>query len=127
MGVGAGGSAVCALGGFGVGVPDTGAQPGMAVPQKAKLKGSAGGDLADFRVFYDAAAKVFYGGLKHGAGEIVAVDVEAGERLGEAAQGKEKGIKFRHAGRRLGVNESRTPAVGVDEFDKILLGLRLDA
>jgi hypothetical protein len=46
-----------------------------------ELEGGAGGDLADFGVFDDAAAELFDGGLQHGAADVVAVDVEVGERF----------------------------------------------
>ena len=45
------------------------------------LEGGAGGDLADFGVFDFAAAEFLEGGLEHGAGEVMAVDVEAGKGL----------------------------------------------
>ena len=50
-----------------------------------RSEGGAGGDLANFGVFDDAAAEVFYGGLEHGAAQVVAVDVEAGKRFQETA------------------------------------------
>jgi hypothetical protein len=67
----------------------------------------ARGDLADFCVFDDAAAKAFHRGLEHGAAKVVAVDVEAGERLEEAAEGIEKGVEFGLRGGGLGVDERR--------------------
>jgi hypothetical protein len=49
------------------------------------LKFGPGGDLANFRVFDDAAAEVLAGGLQHGAAEIQTMYVEAKERFEEAA------------------------------------------
>jgi hypothetical protein len=91
------------------------------------LERGAGGDLADFGVFDDAAAKFFDSGLKHGAAEVMAVDVESGERLEEAAERNEESVDFGKARRRLGVNEGGAPAIGINEFDEVVLGLGLDA
>jgi hypothetical protein len=91
------------------------------------LERDAGGDLADFGIFDHAAAKLFDSGLKHGAAEVMAVDVESGERLEEAAEWNEESVDFGKAGRRLGVNEGGAPAIGIDELDEIVLGLGLDA
>jgi len=93
----------------------------------ATSEGGAGGDLADFGVFDDTAAEFFDGGLQHRAAEIVAVDVEVGEGLEEAAEGLDHRVEFGEARGRLGVNEGGAPAVGFDEVDQVLLGLRFDA
>jgi hypothetical protein len=45
----------------------------------ARLERGAGGDLADFAVFDDLAAKFFDSGLEHGAAQVVAVDVQVGK------------------------------------------------
>jgi len=92
-----------------------------------ELERGAGGDLTDFGVFDDAAAKLFDSGLKHCAAEVVAVDVESGERLEEAAERNEESVDFGKAGRRLGVNEGGTPTVGINELDEVVLGLGLNA
>ena len=67
---------------------------------------STGGDLADFRIFDDAAAEIFDGGLEHSAAEIVAMDISGGERLeDEAKYGKEKREDFGDRGGGFGVDE----------------------
>jgi hypothetical protein len=97
-------------------------------PYEARdLERGADGDLADFGVFDDAAAKLFDSGLKHGAAEVVAVDVKPGERLEEAAERNEESVDFGKAGRRLAVNEGGAPAIGINELDEVVLGLGLDA
>ena len=93
----------------------------------ATLERGAGGDLADFGVFDDAAAKSFEGGLQHGTADVVAVDVEVGEGFEETSEGLDHRVEFREARGGLGVDEGGAPAVGFDEFDEIVLGLRLDA
>lgn len=83
--------------------------------------------MADFGVFEDLAAQVFSGGLEHGASEIVAVDIEAGKRLEDAAERNEESVELGKAGGRLGINEGGAPAVRADEFDEVVLGLCFDA
>jgi len=83
--------------------------------------------LADFGVFEDAATQILAGGLEHGAGEIVAVDVEAGNGLEKAPDGIGEGVDFRQSGRRWRIDESGTPAIGVDELDEVVFGLGFDA
>ena len=90
------------------------------------LEGSARGDLVDFGVFDDAAAEFLDGGLEHGAAQVVAMDVEAGERFEEAADGVDCGVEFGESGRRLGVDESRAPAVSLDKRNEIKFDLGFD-
>jgi hypothetical protein len=91
------------------------------------LESGAGGDLTDFGIFDDAAAKIFLCGLEHSACEFVTVDVESWEWFQDAAKWDEEGVELGEAGGRLGVDESGAPAVGVDELDEIVFGLGLDA
>ena len=91
------------------------------------LEGGAGGDLADFGVFDGAAAEIFDGSLEHGAAEVVAVDVEAGKALENAADGIEEGVNFGEAGGGWGVDEGGAPAIGGDELDEVVFGLRFHA
>src|ERR1700722_4569303 len=93
----------------------------------ATLERGAGGDLADFGVFDDAEAKSFEGGLQHGTADVVAVDVEVGEGFEETSEGLDHRVEFREARGGLGVDEGGAPAVGFDEVDQVLLGLRFDA
>lgn len=86
------------------------ANDGACVTSKSR----AAGDLADFGVFEEAVAKFFDGGLEHGAAQVVAMDVEAGEWLQEKADGVDCGVEFGESGRRLGVDESGAPAIGFD-------------
>ena len=88
--------------GSAAGVPKFGTQENAGLSgrddRKNKLEGGAGGDLADFGIFDGAAAEFFGGGLEHGAAEVVAVDVAAGERFEEAAERLDYRVDFRQAG-----------------------------
>ena len=95
--------------------------------EKRHLEGGAGRNFANFRIFDDAPTKFFDAGLEHGAGQIVAVHVEAGEWLEEAAQRKEESVESRKTCGGLGVDEGRAPTIGGNEFHEVVLGLGLDA
>jgi len=95
-------------------------------PCTTELEGNAGGDLADFGVFDDAAAEFFYRGLEHGAAQVVAVNVEAGKWLEKAADGVDGGVELRESGGGLGVDEGGAPAVGFDHGDEIEFDLGFD-
>jgi hypothetical protein len=94
--------------------------------EKVALEGSAGGDFPYLGIFENAATEFFSASLEHGAGKIVTVDVEAREGLEETAERKKETVEYRKAWRGLGLDEGGTPAVGIDQFDEVALGLRLD-
>ena len=94
--------------------------------RETRLEGGAGRNFTNFRIFNNPPTKFFDAGLEQGTGEIVAVHVEAGEWLEEAAQPKDGSVELRKAWGRLGIDEGRAPAVGVNEFDEVMLGLGLD-
>ena len=84
-------------GGLYKGNPTTLPSSGQALKVAATLEIGAGGDLADFGVFDGAIAKFFDGGLQHGAAEVVAMDIEVGERFQQAANRLNERVEFRDA------------------------------
>lgn len=52
------------------------------------------------------------------------MDVQVGERLQQPTERLDQRVDFRETGRGLGADEGGAPAVGVDQVDEIVLGLR---
>src|SRR5258708_23628421 len=53
--------------------------------------------------------------------------IKFGEWFQQTTDRLDQRVEFGHAGRRLGVDESGAPAIGVDKFDEIVRGLCLHA